>query len=92
MLLHGELEWNFAIAPGETQPAGFVCSRHVLANSEMRAKEIATLKVERTAKRKLTWLSKGEARLSLSVDEILPAPLHKLLWPLNQGFVFYAKE
>ncbi len=92
VLVHGKLEWGFDAAPNETQPAGFVCPRYVLAGGETRAQEIATLNVQRTAERRFSWLSNGETRLSLSVDEILPARLYKLLWPLSQSFVFYEKE
>jgi len=38
------------------------------------------------------WLRDGLATVELAADEVVVAPIHKLLKPDNQGHSFYERE
>lgn len=90
VLVHGALEWNVAPPSDDvSQPDGFYCHRHVLAADKLRAAEIAFKRVRSNLSGRCSWLSNGDALLTLSAEEIRAAPFYKLLKPDNQGHTFY---
>ena len=89
VLVHGELEWFFPALSPVHQPAGFFCTRHVVARNEQEAAQKAFAKVRRRLDSKSQWLSSGQARLTFAAEEIHPIAFYKLLLPINRSHVFY---
>ncbi len=94
VLVHGKLDWIRTPAKaGEVdQPEGFYCHRYVLARTEAEATEKAFHRVRKNLDSRGGWLRNGWARLTLEADELAPAPMYKLLRPVNRGHTFYRDE
>jgi len=96
VLVHGKLDWTagLAVALDEERAklAGFYCHRFVLASDEREAAERAFRRVRDNLDRQTGWLVEGAATLSLEAEEIVAAPIHKLLRPDNRAHTFYEQE
>ena len=96
VLVHGRLKWCSGpgvIDPPETnRPVGFYCHRYVLATGEDAAKDSAFRRVQQNLDKQTGWMSAGLATLELQADEVVDAPMHKLLWPDNRGHTFYVED
>jgi hypothetical protein len=94
VLVHGSLEWR----PEHLEdvdaftPSGFHCHRYVFASCYEEAAEKAFQRVRKNLERQTDWLRQGKATLNLEVEELRPAPLHKMLKPGNRGHAFYDNE
>jgi len=93
VLVHGTLDWNVAPPSHDVnQPRGFYCHRYVLASDEESAARIALGRVRANLDRGGRWLSDGSATLTLEVEEVSTAPMHRLLKPDNRGHTFYDQD
>ena len=90
VLVHGKLDWDGNGArPGTSEmPAGFLCHRIVLAQTEAEAAEKA---YRRVRERLSDWLRDGRARLTLRAEDLTRAPWRRLL-ERESGLVFYDAE
>lgn len=61
----------------------------MFAADERRAAEIAFKRVRSNLSGGGSWLSNGDALLTLKAEEIRAAPFYKLLKPDNRGHTFY---
>jgi hypothetical protein len=93
-LIHGSLEWQ----PEQLEdvdaftPSGFHCHRYVFASCYEEAAEKASTRVRKNLERQTSWLGQGMAKLNLEVEELRPAPLHKLLKRGDRGRAFYDNQ
>jgi len=93
ILVHGTLSWRTELAPGDDpeafRPAGFYCHRYVLASGDDEAKDKAFDRVRRNLDKQTGWIGAGLAVLDLQAEEVVEAPMHKVLKPDNRGHSFY---
>jgi hypothetical protein len=96
VLVHGKLQWvtdrSAADEFGATTPVGFYCHRYVLAADEGRAIARAFERVRANLDSKMGWLRDRLATVELEAQEVVPAPMHKLLKPDNRGHTLYTDE
>lgn len=93
VLVHGRLNWRaepaVAADPEPFRPLGFYCHRYVLASDVEQAKEKAFRRVRENLENQIHWVSEGSATLELEAEEVIDAPIHKLLKRDNRGHTFY---
>ena len=96
VLVHGKLSWQPKLpadgGPETVRPGGFYCHRHVLASNKEQAAEKAFARVRTNLERRTGWLGRGLASLDLEAEEVVRAPLLKLLTPENRGHSFYERD
>lgn len=92
--VHGLLEWESDYLEGEENftPAGFYCHRYVLASGYQEAAEKAFRRVRKNLEKQTGWTGRGLAKLTLDAEELVPAPMHKLLRRDDKGHVFYESD
>src|SRR3990170_7227530 len=91
VLVHGSLEWDSEpeIDDDFFRPAGFHCHRYVLAAGYEDAVKKAFRRVRKNLEKQTGWMGQGLAKLTLEAEELVPAPMHKLLRRGNRGQSFY---
>jgi hypothetical protein len=96
VLVHGRLNWRRPPSPGDAAadapPGGFYCHRYVLSSCEDDAAKAAFQRVRENLDRQTGWISAGAATLELEAEEVVRAPMHKLLKRDNRGHAFYTEE
>ena len=92
--IHGSLDWQSDHLEDEESftPAGFYCHRYVLASGYKAAVEKAFRRVRKNLEKQTGWTGRGLAKLTLEAEELVPAPLHKLLRRDNRGHAFYLSD
>ena len=92
--VHGSLEWQSDRLEDDESftPAGFYCHRYVLASGYKEAAEKAFRRVRKNLEKQTGWMKRGLANLTLEAEELIPAPMHKLLRRDNRGHSFYESD
>ena len=92
VLAHGRLRW--LVEPTEldgdvSQPAGFYCTRFVLASNPQAAITKAFESVSANLDKQAGWLRDGSATLELEAEEVTQTSLLNAFLPINRGHTFY---